>query len=118
MMLRPPKGGFWHNVDEVVRRLRSEFARVEVSRENVGRYADSVAKSFRDAGKADHAAKVEAAKDRGVFLQVSDGDPGQCLVLVVLPEIPIMTGFQSVEHLEAIQPLLRRAATLLGYDLH
>ena len=117
MMLRPPKGGLWHEPDEVVRRLREEFARVDVTRDPVRAYADSVAKSFRASGRTEHADKVDAAKDRGVFVQVTEDNPQQPLILVVLPGIPIMTGFSSEEHLEAVQPLLRRAATSLGYEL-
>lgn len=117
MMMRPPKGGFWHDVDEVVRRLRAEFARVDVTQDSVKAYAESVSRSFREAGRPEHADRVDAAKDRGVCIQIVDGNPQQPLVLIVLPGIPIMTGFASVEHLEAVQPLLRRAATQLGYDV-
>src|SRR5262245_47249932 len=117
MLLRPLKGSPWLDVDEVIRRLRSEFVRVEVSPGGGKQFAESVAASYRKAGQADLANRVEAVKDKGACVGVFEGSPDRALILIVLPEFPIMVGFNSKEHLEAIQPLLTRSASALGYDL-
>ncbi|HXX93068.1 MAG TPA: hypothetical protein VEN81_05510 [Planctomycetota bacterium] len=117
MMLRPPKGGAWLSVEEVLQRLKKEFTRVEVVLGSTADYALSVAKSWRDAGQTARADRLEAVKDQGATVGVVEGGPQFAMILMVLPEFPIMAGFQSEAQLESMQPLLQRCATVLGYDL-
>ena len=118
MMLKPPPGGAWLAVDEVIARLRAEFARVEVVPGGTAEFASGVAKSYRQAGQAALAECVEAVRDKGTAVAVVEGDPKHALILMVIPEMPIMAGFGSEEHLQAIQPLLRQCVEVLGYDLN
>lgn len=117
MMLKPPPGGAWLEVEGVVARLKAEFARVDVAPGGARDYAESVARSWRQAGQAERADRLEAVKDRGAAIAVVEGEPKVALLLMVLPGVPLMAGFGSDEHLEAIQPLLKRCAAALGYEL-
>lgn len=117
MMLKPRAGGVWLEVEEVVRRLRSEFARIELTTQGVKEYADGLSQSYRKQGQGAAADRVDAARDQGACVLVMDGPPDHAFVLMLLPGIPIMAGFVSTENLEAMQPNLRRCAAVLGYDL-
>jgi hypothetical protein len=117
MMLRPAKRRVWLGVDEIIRRLRSEFSQVNVMPGATFEYALNLAAKFRADGHIDLANRIESVKDRGAAIEMIEGSPKISLAFFVLPECPIMAGFLSEAHLEAIQPMLRRCALVLGYDL-
>lgn len=117
MMLRPPKGGSWLSVNEIVTRLQSEFKRVQVAPGGAAEYAANLAASYRKAGQGALADRIEAAKDEGAAIGILEEDPGHSFVLMVLSEFPIMAGFASEKSLQAIQPLLERCSRVLGYEL-
>lgn len=117
MMLRPFKDMAWLEVDEIIRRLQSEFSQVNVEQGATVEYALHLGEKFRLEGRIDLAERIEGVKDRGAAIEVIDGSPRISLAFFVLPGCPIMAGFLSKTHLEAIQPLLRRCAFALGYEL-
>ena len=116
-MLKPPQGGSWLDIKEVIKRLQSEFTQVEVVPGGIPEYGAKMAESYRNAGQPELADRVDTVKDKSVVVRVVEGDLKNALILIMLPEIPIMTGFGSEEHLEAVQPLLERCSSVLGYDL-
>jgi hypothetical protein len=116
-MLRPPKGGTWLEVDEIIKRLRAEFSKVTVIAGPTADYARQLALDYRADGHVDLAHRIEAVKDQGAWIEVVDGNPAITQALPALPGVPIMAGFQSLTDLAAMQPLLKRCAFALGYEL-
>jgi hypothetical protein len=117
MMLRPRPGAAWLGVDEVLRRLRAEFPQVQTQPGGAAEYALHMAVKARKDRRPELADRIEAKKDQGAMVLLSDGTPGPGVVFPLLPEFPLMAGFASEAHLQAIQPLLARCAAALDYDL-
>jgi len=117
MMLKPPPAGTWLDPEEVLRRFRSEFNRAESFREGVDSYIDRLSAGYRHQGHAALADRIASLKSSGVAVVISDGSPPLSVMFILLPNVPLMAGFTSPDHLEAIQPMLQRCAQVLGYDL-
>ena len=116
MMLRPPKGGSWLTPDEVVDRLRGEFARVEATPGSVADFAAKCADRYRRDGHPELADRLRATKDAGIAVAVVDPALPKPMVLIVLPEFPIPVGFATVEQWNEMKPFLHRCARALGYE--
>src|SRR6185436_6240214 len=96
MMLRPPRGGAWLEVGEVVSRFQAEFKEVRTTKEGVDSYADSIAGSYRKQGHAALADRIDAVKNRGVAVVITDEAPERSVAFIVFPGVPLMAGFTSV----------------------
>jgi hypothetical protein len=124
--LAPTNGHPYLSPLVIVMRIASEFAYVEADEgagldrvEDVIRQIESRSRRNKDALLAERIEQLEKVKDRAVHVCFGD-DPG-CdtgyLCAVVIPGEPLIFEYESLEHEEAVQPLLGRCAKILGYGI-
>lgn len=102
----------------MVARLQAAFDGVKVHREAFAQAAAEIADTYERRGQAELAKKILERKDESRLTVLVPGqEPKHPLLLMVLREWPIVVGFGSEEHLTAIQPLLEKCATVLGYEV-
>jgi hypothetical protein len=108
----------------VVNRLKSAFAYVESdvdegrrhALELIGRARGNIWSRYVN---REYVEQLEAGKDRALYVCFGD-DPGSELSLLsayIIPGMPLDFEYSSRAHEEAVQPLLSRCATVLGYDI-
>jgi hypothetical protein len=124
--LGPVNGHAYLSPLVVVMRIASEFAYIDAD-EKAGcdAVADIIRKSEvrnrrgRDPLLAERIEQLERVKDRAVHVCFGD-DPGcdkSYLCAVVIPGEPLVFEYDSLEHEQAVQPLLERCARILGYGV-
>ena len=124
--LAPVNGHAYLSPLVVVMRIASEFAYIDAD-EKAG--CDAVAdiirkievgnRRGRDPLLAERIEQLERVKDRAVHVCFGD-NPGcdkSYLCAVVIPGEPLVFEYDSLEHEQAVQPLLQRCAHILGYSV-
>lgn len=108
----------------VVNRLKSEFSYIETDGDGGRRYIQSTIarlkadESLRFIGQQ-IADKLEPLKDRAIFVCFGD-DAGSDLAQLstyVIPGMPLVFEYASDEHENAVRQLLKRCASVLGYEI-
>jgi hypothetical protein len=111
---------------EVVNRINTAFAYVEVSEEAGRKHVDEVITQLQSMMRdgtipqdSHYIARMKRMKDEAVFVYFGD-NPGieeKCLNTTIIPGEPLYFHYSSPEHETAAQPLLERCAVALGYDI-
>ena len=107
-------------------RLASEFAYVEADEAGGLRHVMELMRQLeakkshgRNSLRDERLEHLDKVKDRAVYLCFGE-DPGCAtgyLCTVVIPGEPLIFEYESPAHERAVQPLLRRCAQVLGYDI-
>lgn len=124
--LAPVNGQVYLSPLVVVMRIASEFAYIEACEKAGLDRVDHVIRRFearhrhtRDSLLGERIEQLEKVKDRAVHVCFGD-DPGSdqgYLCAVVIPGEPLIFEYESAEHEEAVGPLLKRCAKILGYNV-
>jgi hypothetical protein len=110
----------------IVMRIASEFAYIEADEaaghsrvEEIIRQIETRSRRNKDALLAERLEQLEKVKDRAVHVCFGD-DPGSdtgYLCAVVIPGEPLIFEYESPVHEDAVQSLLSRCASVLGYGI-
>jgi hypothetical protein len=116
--LTPPPGTPHLSPEEIVRRLREEFAYVEVDREEGGDFVGNMVAKLIEL-KAPQAVIDQhmAARDHAFSIFIADAPASTEVYLqfVAMPEKGPFISYHSRQHQEAAKPLLDRCAHALDY---
>ena len=116
--LDPPEGRPYLDPEEVVRRLRDEFAHCEADADQgADIVGDMVAKLIELNAPQQIIDTAMAGRDRSLRVTVADDALSDVyLSFVVRPGAGLLIGYYSGRHEVAARPVLERCARALGYD--
>lgn len=126
LKLRAKASGGYLEPREVVNRINAAFAYVEVSEEAGHKHVDDVIiqlQAMMQDGTIPHnghyIAHMKRMKDHAVFVYFGDnpGAEDECLSTTVIPDEPLYFHYSSPAHELSAQPILKRCAVALGYDI-
>jgi hypothetical protein len=110
----------------IVMRIASEFAYIDADEqagcdavEDIIRKIEVRNRRSRDSLLTERIEQLARVKDRAVHVCFGD-NPGcdkSYLCAVVIPGEPLIFEYDSLEHEEAVQPMLERCARILGYGV-
>jgi hypothetical protein len=124
--LLPADGHRFLSPLRVTARVESEFAYLEADEaegsRKVGEILQRLKKAHRGQGQPGGNARVEhlqKVQNDAVHLRLGDDPSSEIdyLSVVVIPGEPLIVECESIEHAEAIEPLLKRCAKALGYSI-
>ena len=117
--LSPRTGRIYLTPSEVVRRLREEFAVVDVDGDaGADHVGDMIAQFLRMRAPEEIVEAHRRAQSEAIQVTIADepeGDPS--LTFVVMPDDVVFIGYHSLEHEQETEGLLRRCAEALGYEI-
>ena len=109
----------------VVSRLKSEFSYVEADGEEGRRHVLEILERLKAGTLPPHidpqiAGRLNRIKNRALFVCFGDDASSDAAVLAtyVVPGMPLLFEYTSVEHEHAVHDLLSRCAAALGYEIH
>ena len=123
--LMPDDGKPYLAPDEVVRRLRGEFAVVHIDAGQGREHVQGMIVKFikmQTGGKAGcdaHIDRLQKAREDAVMVVIADDDRSEDgrLRFAVIPAEPIIVGYWSGRHQRLAEPLLKRCSAALGYPV-
>lgn len=118
--LAPSTGQSYIEPQEIVRRLRDVFQYVDA---NINRatvrieesihYMLTVKELFTD----EQIEKAQRAKAKSIDVIVADERGSNFLNFLIKPDEPIFIDYESAQQEESLQPLLKRVADVLNYEI-
>jgi hypothetical protein len=106
--------------EEVVRRLRQEFAIVEDDREAGARHVDQMMAQFRRMNAPEEViAAHRRMRDEATHVVVTDDPTSEVAYLsfTAMPGEGLFIGYHSRQHEDTAHPILERCAQALGYEI-
>jgi|CXWL01.1.fsa_nt_gi hypothetical protein len=115
--LAPYEGAEYLDTDDVVARLRGEFAHVQADRDlGYDHMGDVIAKLLVLQAPQEIIDQQLAIQDRTISVAVTDDSASDAyLSFFVKPDLPIVCCLNVGQEAEVVRPLVERCARALGY---